>query len=162
MPPVPRRPRSYAALRLPRLHRPRLRLSLAFGLPRDGGFFFAEPPLNHKGGVGRPRVPPRTRGASGIGLRLPVAPVVSRGQTWASQVPGSSSSHAPRSEHPARVRRSLALAVAAVLPSEEATPSAHRHPKFSRLTSRGSSCSRAYASLATSRRRRKARYRPAG
>ena len=31
--PVPRRPRSYAALRLPQSHRPRLRSSLAFGLP---------------------------------------------------------------------------------------------------------------------------------
>jgi hypothetical protein len=67
------------------------------GLPRGGGFFFAEP---SKGGVGRPRVPPRTRGASGVGHRIPVAPVVARGQTWASQVPGPSSSRLPRSRTP--------------------------------------------------------------
>lgn len=39
--PVPRRRSSYAALRLPHLHRPRLRSSLAFGLPRRGRFFCA-------------------------------------------------------------------------------------------------------------------------
>ena len=41
--PVPRRQRSYAALRLPRSRRPRLRSPLAGGLPRHGCFFCAEP-----------------------------------------------------------------------------------------------------------------------
>ena len=39
--PVPRRQRSYSALRLPHSRRPRLRSSLAFGLPRCGRFFCA-------------------------------------------------------------------------------------------------------------------------
>ena len=39
--PVPQRQRSYAALRLPHPFRPRLRFSLAFGLPRGGCSFCA-------------------------------------------------------------------------------------------------------------------------
>lgn len=46
-------------------------------------------------GVGRPRMPPQTRGASGCVHRFPVFPVNAHGQTWVSQVPGSSSSRLP-------------------------------------------------------------------
>ena len=42
---VPRRQRSYAALRLPRPRRPPLRSSLASGLPRCGGLFFTAAPV---------------------------------------------------------------------------------------------------------------------
>src|SRR4029450_7775770 len=72
--PVPRRRRSYAALRLPRPHRPPLRSSLVGGLPRRGCLVLcletpgAAPPRGHPlhaarrslvTGSPRPRVHPR-------------------------------------------------------------------------------------------------------
>jgi len=88
--PVPRRQRSYAALRLPRPHRPPLRSSLANGLPRSGCLFFAP----------RHAHPPACR-TSQTGHRRCVSPGSLRGETTASQVPGSSSSSVPWSFLPA-------------------------------------------------------------
>ena len=58
---VPRRTRSYAALRLPRSLRPPLRSSLANGLPRCGGLFFTvappSPPTSATSETFLPRLP---------------------------------------------------------------------------------------------------------
>ncbi len=91
--PVPRRRSSYAALRLPHPRRPRLRSSLAFGLPRRGCSSCA---TLMAGSVCIPRTPC----ASETGHRLSVDPVVSRGEMRASQVSGPSSSSVPWSKTP--------------------------------------------------------------
>jgi hypothetical protein len=90
--PVPRRHSSYAALRLPCSRRPRLRSSLAFGLPRRGPLFCA-------------MIGPAAR-APADALRVGVLSPDLRGsgllarRRRASQVPGSSSSCVPWSKTP--------------------------------------------------------------
>jgi len=77
-------------------------VGLGFGRPVHLGLPEAEASSlrSRSRGVGRPRVPPRTRGASGSGHRVPVAPDMARGQMRVSQVPGPSPSRMPRSRTP--------------------------------------------------------------
>ena len=87
---VPRRQRSYAALRLPRPPRPPLRSSLANGLPRCGGLV-----LHRRTGASADRC-----NAGDISTPAPHKPALSRGETRGSQVPGPSSSCVPWSSTP--------------------------------------------------------------
>ena len=87
---VPRRHRSYAALRLPRPLRPPLRSSLANGLPRCGGLV-----LHRRTGASADRC-----NAGDISTPAPHKPALSRGETRGSQVPGPSSSCVPCSTTP--------------------------------------------------------------
>ena len=87
---VPRRQRSYAALRLPRPRRPPLRSSLASGLPRCGGLV-----LHRRTGASADRC-----NAGDISTPAPHQPALSRGDTRGSQVPGPSSSCVPCSTTP--------------------------------------------------------------
>jgi len=91
--PVPRRRSSYAALRLPHSRRPRLRSSLAFGLPRRGRFFYATI-------GGRQRVRPADTLRVGDASSALRGPVSSRGEVRVSQVSGPSSSCVPQSKTP--------------------------------------------------------------
>ena len=91
--PVPRRQSSYAALRLPHPRRPRLRSSLAFGLPRCGRSFCAT--LG-----GRQRVHPADTLRVGDRSSALHWPVSSRGGMRVSQVSGPSSSCVPWSKTP--------------------------------------------------------------
>jgi len=95
VPPVTRLRRSYAALRLPRFRRLRLRSPLAFGLPACGRVFFL------RGLSARPRRA-RARGARlvGDGSPAPRTSGFSAGETRVSQVAGPSSSCVPRPHTP--------------------------------------------------------------
>ena len=151
-PRVPRRQRSFAALRLPRPRRPPLRSSLASGLPRCGGLFFTAAP-----------VPPLTGATPETFLpRLPISrlsPEEIRGDPRCLGHP----LRACRGLRPRRVRPPLAhLAVRSLLPSGETIPWAPGNMFLSWLPTHGP-----LARVPTLRRiryrlRRKARYRPGG
>ena len=104
VPAVPRRQRSYAALRLPRCHRPRLCYSLAFGLPRCRCSSLRR----------RVRIDERARLGVLAALRIAVA---HRGTTRVSQVPGSSVAHAPWSNTPPISSPSRPITTTTMLPS---------------------------------------------
>ena len=87
---VPRRQRSYAALRLPRPLRPPLRSSLASGLPRCAGLV-----LHRRTGASADRC-----NAGDISTPAPHKPALSRGENEGIQVPGPSSSCVPCSTTP--------------------------------------------------------------
>jgi hypothetical protein len=120
---------------------------LHFGLPRGGGFFCAEPP---EGGVGRPRVPPRTRGASGSGHRVPVAPVMARrtdvGLPGFWVVPFTLAAV----EHPARPAAPRQLGRGSAAAGNLEARGARNQSIFEAASPRPS-CSRAYASPPPSR-----------
>ena len=102
---VPRRLRSYAALRLPCPRRPPLRSSLANGLPRCGGLV-----LCRRTGASADRC-----NAGDISTPAPPLPALSRGESRVSQVPGPSSSCVPWSSTPPGAKRpSPALGAPAV------------------------------------------------
>ena len=149
---VPRRQRSYAALRLPRPRRPPLRSSLASGLPRCGGLFFTAAP-----------VPPQTGATPETFLpRLPISRLSPEEQTRGSQVPGPSSSCVPWSSTPPGATTPRPFSVRSLLPSGESIPWAPGNMFLSWLPTHGP-----LARVPTLRRiryrlRRQARYRPGG
>jgi hypothetical protein len=109
---VPRRQRSYAALRLPRPLRPPLRSSLASGLPRCAGLV-----LHRRTGASADRC-----NAGDISTPAPHKPALSRGETRGSQVPGPSSSCVPCSTTPPGATAPRPLSVQSLLPSGSLTP----------------------------------------
>ena len=113
--PVSRLLSSYAVLRLPRFLRPWLWSSLAFGLPRCGCLFFAAGACI-----------PRTHRTSESVNRVSRTTGLFRGETWASQVTGSSSCRACRGLPLRRVpsRPRPLLAVGASSPSSNSALSA--------------------------------------
>ena len=150
---VPRRHRSYAALRLPRSLRPPLRSSLASGLPRCGGLV-----LHRR--TGAPRQPVQT--PETFLPRLPASRLSTRGKTRVSQVPGPSSSCVPWSTTPPGATTPRPFSVRSLLPSGESIPWAPGNMFLSWLPTHGP-----LARVPTLRRiryrlRRKARYRPGG
>jgi hypothetical protein len=151
--PVPRRRSSYAALRLPHFRQPRLRSSLAFGLPRRGRLFCAA-----RGGRQRVRPANTLRvGDLSSALRRPVS---SRGEVRASQVSGPSSSSVPWSKTPPGAVHCSPMAQRPPWPSGCMKPWAPGMPSFRGCISHGP-----HARVPTHRRtryrlRRKARYRP--
>src|SRR5215468_516879 len=125
---------------------------------RGGGFFFAELP---EGSVSRPRVPPRTRGASGRGHRVPVAPVVLVDRRGPPRSLGRPL-HARRSPPPRWFAVSSPLMGAAMLPSGCSTPWASRIFTVFEALPRGSRVRVPTHRRLPRERQRKARYRPAG
>ena len=109
---VPRRQRSYAALRLPRPLRPPLRSPLANGLPRCGEL------LLHR----RTGAPANPCSAGDISTPAPRQPALSQGETRVSQVPGPSSSCVPWSKTPPGVTAPRPLSVRPPSSSGEVKP----------------------------------------
>ena len=150
---VPRRQRSYAALRLPRPLRPPLRSSLASGLPRCAGLV-----LHRRTGASADRC-----NAGDISTPAPHKPALSRGETRVSQVPGPSSSCVPCSTTPPGATAPRPFSVRSLLPSGCLTPWA----PWKADSFRGYMAHGPLVRVPTHRRiryrvRRKARYRPGG
>ena len=98
VPTVPRRHRSYSALRLPHPRRPLLwACPSSHGLPGRGRLFCAVPSSTV---VPAMRAPAFAHGASGILALAPRRASVSTGEMSVSQVTGPSSSTVPRSKTP--------------------------------------------------------------
>lgn len=136
VPPVSRRHRSYAALRLLAPSASAL-VPLAFGLPRPRALILFASCLR-----------PQTHVASGTDHRHPASPDVDRGETRFSQVSGSSLSYTPRAKHHARCAPFSPIDMSgAPSPSEPMNPWAPGRRSFSGLTRRGS-----HARLPTHRR----------
>src|SRR6266567_2671388 len=148
VPSVSRLLRSYAALRLPRLHRPRLRLSLAFGLPRRGCASWPRRP------------PPAEVHASGFVRRSPFRP-----PPWRDEgLPGAwvVLSMRAAAKYPAGCDVRLPIIADAAAAFESGETLSNREAAISELARRGP-----HPRLPTHRRsrcrdRRKADYRPAG
>ena len=109
---VPRRQRSYAALRLPRPLRPPLRSPLANGLPRCAGLVLRRRTGAHANpcNVGDTSTP------------APRQPALSQGETRVSQVPGPSSSCVPWSKTPPGATAPRPLSVRSPSSSGEVKP----------------------------------------
>jgi hypothetical protein len=129
--PVPRRHSSYAALRLPRSHRPRLRSSLAFGLPRCGRFFCA--PLGAGSTCVRGRAArrrgftgsPWLRSSSRKSMGLPGCWAVLFARAVVEDPARCGARLAQIGESAAAFRRSNALGTRDVIGFEAAWPTAH-------------------------------------
>ena len=133
---VPRRQRSYAALRLPRPRQPPLRSSLANGLPRRGGLVLRR----------RTGAPAYRYDAGDTSTPAPHRPALSRGETRGSQVPGPSSSCVPWSTTPPGATTPRPLSVWSLLPSGDLIPWAPENIFLSGLHGPRPTRSRAYAS----------------
>lgn len=157
--PVPRRHCSYAALRLPRSLRPRLRSPLASGLPRRGCLFFAE--ATYVASAGRARIRKRTsrrRVITGPPLHR-TFPEEERGSPRCLGRPLA----ACRGRTPRRMQLPLALLAEKLpSPSGKSRPSASGISKFSWLLSHGLLARAPTHRRSRYRGRRKARYRLGG
>jgi len=110
VPPVPRRLRSYSALRRLAFFGRRYGCPLLHGPPRPGRFFY----------IGRGCT--LTHGASEILAQAPRWPVSARGRARLSQVTGSSSCHVPWSKTPPSALPSRPWSTASLLPSGSTIP----------------------------------------
>ncbi len=154
MPTVPQLLRSYAALRLPRPHRPALRFPLRWAY-LEAGYFLRLLHASTRCRVSRRR-------PTFAGVPACIHSGFARGGIRVSQVSGLSSSCVPWSTTPPDAPPPRPLAGTTLLPSGVEKPSASGKCLFSRLQTPWPTCSRTYASPARLPRRRKVRYRPAG